>query len=210
MFNTCARCGSYHADKTIDPAGPYAICPECGYRHPFRQLPLFVITGASGAGKSSVCTELAQHTDDVVVMESDILWQNEYASQGPDYRHYREMWLRVCKNISQAGKPVVLCGCAVPEQFEPCVERRYFGALHYLALVCDDDVLAARLKARPQWRSSGDEENIHNHVQFNQWLKENAERTAIQLLDTTGIGLGVTTDAVLKWIREKQTRVGQM
>ena len=82
MFNTCARCGSYHADKIIDPAGPFAVCPECGHRHSFRQLPLFVVTGASGAGKSTVCMELAQRTDDVVVMESDILWQNGWQASG--------------------------------------------------------------------------------------------------------------------------------
>ena len=107
---------------------------------------------------------------------------------------------------------MVLCGCAVPEQFEPCAERRYFAELHYLALVCDDDVLATRLKARPQWRGSGGEENIRNHINFNRWLKDTAPRTnpATSLLDTTGIGLSVTTDAVLEWIREKQTRVGRM
>ncbi|MEZ4519804.1 MAG: rRNA adenine N-6-methyltransferase family protein [Chloroflexota bacterium] len=52
IFNTCYNCGQYHADKAIDPDGPFAVCPECGYRHPFRQLPLLLVGGASGAGKS--------------------------------------------------------------------------------------------------------------------------------------------------------------
>ena len=30
MTNICSTCGSYHADRSVDPAGPWAICPECG------------------------------------------------------------------------------------------------------------------------------------------------------------------------------------
>lgn len=205
MFNVCARCGSYHADKAIDPTGPFAVCPQCSNPHPFRQLPLFVVTGASGAGKSSVCLELAKRMEDVVVMDSDILWRDEFIGKDPDYRQYREMWLRVCKNISQCGRPVVLCGCAVPSQFEPCVERRYFTALHYLALVCDDDVLAERLKARPQWRNADIDEYIQDHVKFNHWFKDNAllNEPQISLLDTTGIEVNRTVESVQTWIREK-------
>lgn len=65
----------------------------------------------------------------------------------------------MAKNISQAGRPIVLfgTGMGVPENIEPCVERRYFSEIHYLALVCDDGVLAQRLRARPAWRGAGDQ-----------------------------------------------------
>ena len=46
MFNVCDNCGLYRADKIIDPAGPYAICPECGHKHTFRYLPLLIVAGA--------------------------------------------------------------------------------------------------------------------------------------------------------------------
>ncbi|HJS18435.1 MAG TPA: hypothetical protein VJ785_06790 [Anaerolineales bacterium] len=59
MFNACHQCGLYRADKLIDPSGPYAICPECGYKHAFRQLPLLIVSGTSGAGKSTVCQALS-------------------------------------------------------------------------------------------------------------------------------------------------------
>jgi len=51
VFNVCSHCGEYAVEKMIDPAGPFAICPFCTYAHPFLQQPLFLITGASGAGK---------------------------------------------------------------------------------------------------------------------------------------------------------------
>jgi hypothetical protein len=34
------------------------------------------------------------------------------------YRVYRNVWLRLAKNIGQCGLPVVLCGTAVPDQFD--------------------------------------------------------------------------------------------
>ena len=133
-------------------------------------------------------------------MESDILYSDEFKSE-TDHRRYRELWLRVCKNISQAGKPVILCGSCIPEQFESCVERRYFSETHYLALVCDDEALALRLRSRPAWRRTSDDEYIARHVAFNRWLKENARTTQppMTLLDTTEISVDESVEQLLRW-----------
>ena len=204
MFNVCPNCGELRADKIILPDGPYAVCPHCEHQHKFLRLPLFVITGASGGGKSSTCLALAAKTKDFVVMDSDILWRSEFDQPATDYRNYREMWLRVCKNISQAGKPVVLCGASLPEQFEQCIERRYFSVIHYLALVCSDEALESRLRSRPAWRNSSDEEYIKTHVAFNCWLKENASSTQppISLLDTSKITVDESVKLVEEWLRD--------
>ena len=204
MFNVCPNCGELRADKIIVPEGPYAVCPNCEYQHKFLRLPLFVITGASGVGKSTTCLRLAAQANDFVVMDSDILWCPEFNQPATDYRNYREIWLRVCKNISQAGKPVALFGSSVPEQFEQCIERRYFSDIHYLALVCTDEVLESRLRSRPEWRRCSDEEYIRNHVAFNRWLKENARTTqpSMTLLDTSEITVDESVERVEDWIRD--------
>ncbi|MEZ4831324.1 MAG: hypothetical protein R2873_04840 [Caldilineaceae bacterium] len=54
---------------------------------------------------------------------------------------------------------------------EGCTERRYFSVVHYLALICDDDVLAARLQQRPAWRQSSHQPFIDDQLRFNRWLK---------------------------------------
>jgi 2-phosphoglycerate kinase len=202
MFNVCPNCGEYRPDKIIVPEGAYAVCPECNYRHKFIRLPLFVLTGASGVGKTTTCLALAATAQDFVVMESDILWRDEFNQPATDYLNYRETWLRVCKNISQAGKPVILCGAGVPAQFEQCVERRYFSDIHYLALVCDDEVLASRLRNRPAWRGSSAGEYVKEHVAFNRWLKNNASSTEppMTLLDTSEITVGESVEGVEKWV----------
>jgi hypothetical protein len=140
-----------------------------------------------------------------VIMETDILWGACPATPEDEYRGYHDMWLRLAKNIGQAGRPVVLCGTALPKQIEPCPERRYFSVVYYLAMVCDDASLRDRLNARPQWRGSGSHEFVERMVQFNQWLKEHAATTTppMTLYETSHRSIQETTQEVAQWIRER-------
>ena len=220
MFNICPKCGEDRADKIIEPEGPYAVCPDCNYRHKFVRLPLFVLTGASGVGKTTTCLALAARANDFVPMESDILllsFVDELNQPGTNYREYRELWLRLCKNISQAGRPVILCGVGEPTQFEQCVERRYFSEIFYLALVCEDEVLASHLRSRPPWPGGATaDERIKQEVPFNRWLKANARSTKppMTLLDTTGLTVDRVVEEVTRWVNDclsgdKQIRLDQ-
>jgi len=207
MWNVCWECGLYRADKVIDPAGPVAICPECGHRHPFRQLPLLLISGASGAGKSTVCQALLGQLPEVILLDSDILWRPEFNTPDDRYRAFFETWLRMCKNIGQSGRPVVLfgAGAGVPDNLESCIERRYFGVLHYLALTCDKEDLIQRLRNRPVWRKSHSPEFLSAQVQFNQWFRDQARQftSKIDLIDTTGVPVADTAQLVTTWIQSK-------
>jgi hypothetical protein len=207
MMNVCYNCGEYRVDKEIDPAGPYAICPLCGFKHEFRMFPLLMIGGASGVGKTAVCNHLVGTLNDVVILEADILWRSEFNRPEDNYRAFFETWLRISKNISQSGRPVALFGAggAVPENVEPCVERRYFSAVHYLGLTCDDDLIVERLKSRPAWRKCDDPEFIDAHLKFNLWFKEMAITLdpPVELLDTTGMSVEEASAGVVRWIGAK-------
>ena len=166
-----------------------------------------MVSGASGSGKSAVCHQLAGIVKEAVVLDADILWRTEFNQPENNYRNFIETWLRVCKNISQSGQPVVLfgAGTGVPENIEPCVERRYFSSVHYLALTCEDEVLAERLRSRPAWRKSSDPVYIEDHLNFNRWFKENHDKVepAIEVLDPTSIPVQETANQVVLWIRKK-------
>lgn len=206
MMNICLQCGIYHADKIIDPSGPFEICPECGYKHQFQQLPLLIISGASGAGKSTICHHLLilRRVNQAVILDCDILWRPEFNTPNTNYRDFFETWLRVCKNISQSGRPVVLfgAGLGVPENIENCIERRYFSKIYYLALVCSDETLSERLQQRPAWRGTHGLNYIEEHIQFNRWFKEYNSQPFIQLVDTTNATLEETASQVEVWIDE--------
>ena len=129
-------------------------------------------------------------------------WRDEFNQPATNYRNYRETWLLVCKNISQAGKPVILCGAGVPDQFEQCIERRYFSNVHYLALVCEIETLTSRLRNRPAWRGSSKDEYIEEHLKFNRWLIDNAQDTQppMTLLNTSEITVDESVQAAERWI----------
>jgi len=209
-MNVCFQCGMYHADKIIDPSGPFAICPDCGYQHPFRYLPLLVVSGASGTGKSTVCNHLTGRYQESVLLDSDILWRAEFNTANDNYREYFETWLRVCKNISQSGRPVVLfgAGAGVPENLEGCIERRYFSSIRYLALVCSNEILSERLQQRPIWRGTRDPKYIEDHLRLNQWFinyNKNEKHPPITIIDTSQKSLSETSKEVEGWLRQNSS-----
>jgi predicted kinase len=209
MFNVCPGCGEYTVEKVVEPSGPpmaMAICPRCGHRHEFRRGPLFIVTGASGTGKTTVGLRLVAALPECVVLDSDILWLDalsELEGTSADAYPYRTIWLRMAKNISQGGRPVVLLGSARPEQFESSPERRYFDVLHYLTLACSPKALDERLSARPEWRGSRTTEYRQAMREFNQWLLDNATclRPPMSVVDTTTISVAAAVEAVTRWVR---------
>jgi hypothetical protein len=215
MLNVCSQCGLYADEKAIDPqAGELclAVCPHCGHGHLFRRLPLFVLTGASGAGKTAVGAELVNArlrdepwVPDCVFLEQDILWREEFVDPEKGYFAFRNLWLRLAKNVGQTGRPIVLCGSAVPEQYETCPERRYFSTMHYLALVCDGGLLRERLLARPGWRHSGSDTFIAQMIAFNRWFVEHGQSAepAIELLNTSKLSVCNTARRVAAWIQSR-------
>lgn len=164
---------------------------------PTRKLPLFVVSGASCVGKSTACEILFQNETDYIVLESDVIWNNVYNTPDDDYRAYRTVQLNLCANIAQAGKPVVLCGCAVPEQLERLSERRLFTRIHYLAFVCNDSALERRMK---KGRGIRDKKQLASSLDFNRWLKENGEAHGVTLLDNTHLTPQEGAEAVDRWI----------
>ena len=201
MINVCPQCGQYEVAKTAFAAENRIVCPICETSFSFQFLPLYCVTGASSAGKTTTALALRQMQDEFVVLDQDILWRDEFNQPEDNYAGFRDTWLRLAKNINQAGRPVILFGSAVPEQFER-PEARYFSAIHFLALVADDATIAQRCRARPAWRRSSQQEEIDKHVAFNRWLQENGQAHGVALLATTNRPVQEVAAQVLAWARQ--------
>lgn len=207
MFNVCPACGLSQGEFDFDPAG-FHVCRACGARRPHRLLPLLLVGGPAGAGKSTAGALLLGRLNEAVVVESDLLWRKEFDTPEDGYGKYFSLWLRLAAHLSQSGRPVALFGAgfAVPHNVEPLPERALFSAVHYLGLVCDDEELTRRLSRRPRWREHEDRDRlIAEHLKFNRWLKEHAATTnpPVTLLETTDRDAAETADAVAAWIKER-------
>jgi AAA domain len=185
----------------VTPAAPL-VCDACGHEQEFVPRSLYCLAGPSGTGKSTVGSALlARLADRFVVLEQDVLWVPELRDPTDHHRAFRTAWLRLAATIGQSGRPVLLCGTVVPPELEPLPERALFGEVHYLALTCRADVLAARLRARPAWRE-WDEPRIVEMLDYAAWLECNAAtlEPPVELLDTTERSIEETAAAVHGWL----------
>lgn len=201
----CAGCGRWTDEPRVEPddAGTAVVCVVCGHREPYRRLPLFSVTGPSGTGKSTVGRVLVDRlADSCVVVEQDLLWVGALRDPSGDSAAFRQTWMRLAASIQQSGRPVVLCGTVAPPQFEQWPERVLFDPIHYLALTCDDDVLRARLRARPAWRG-WDEARIDEMLEFSEWVRTARTDPPMTLLDTTISTVGETADVIEGWVRAR-------
>ncbi len=201
MFNVCPSCGDYRPDREIRAEVGLAVCP-CGDVQTFSAGPLFIVGGPSATGKSTILNRIGRRTLPVVPLDGDILWLDAFRD-GVDA--YFELCLRLAKNVGMAGKPVLMfaAGLVVPENIESCVERRYFSEVHRLALVCQEEELGRRLRARPQWRGAGDEDFVATQVEFDTSIRKLAPTEGIELVDTSSISVDEASDRVIAWVRRR-------
>lgn len=212
MYSVCLNCNEWEPNKEVRPladnsAQALVICPECGHEHPFVYLPLFAICGPSAVGKSTVCAAMVgsatKSARDLVVLDSDILWGVAY-TEPEEWPRYMDMWLRVCHNIHQSRRSVLLLGAGLnPGNLEERPARRYFSAIHYLGLVCDEDELIARLRARPGWRESSAAEFVQGQVDYNRWIIEQAQNdeSPITAVNTSGVSVEEVAGEIGQWIQ---------
>ncbi|HZO92021.1 MAG TPA: hypothetical protein VFB38_27130 [Chthonomonadaceae bacterium] len=197
MAIVCEGCGGY-IQPLVDTDAQAIRCPDCGHREPMRILPLFIVTGASGAGKTAVVRELRRLLPEWEIFETDVIW-------GADWQQVRNNWLRIAHSIAQSGRPTLLCGMMLPEDIDRCDHRPFFRQVYYLNLHCDDPTRAARLRARPAWRGCT-EAFLAEQQQFAHWLLEHAETAfdpPLRTLDTTQTPVSAVACQIRDWALER-------
>ena len=195
MAIVCAACRHW-VGVTVNQEAQSVRCGECGHEEPIRLLPLFIVTGTSGVGKTAVIAELRRLLPEWEVFDTDILWDS-----GGNYQRVKCNWLRIAYSIAQSGRPTILCGTILPSDLASCDHLPFFRRIHYAALHCDDDSRAARLRARPGVLACS-EAFIAEHHRFARWFVENAETAfdpPLTLLDTTHTTVEETAHQLRDW-----------
>ena len=197
LWQDCESCGAL--DLEAHPAGDEVVvaCAGCGHEARRRRLPFFSVTGATCSGKSSVCRRLWRLLPQCVALDGDLLWESSlWADTGAFYAR----WLGVAAQISQSGRPVVLCTAAIPQAWEEAPSRVLVADVHMLALVCDDDLLLERLRQRARPRDPAEPADfLEESLSFNRWLREHVEPA----FDTGSASTDETAERVAEWVRER-------
>ncbi|MDO7907678.1 AAA family ATPase [Paenibacillus sp. JX-17] len=157
-----------------------------------KKLPLFVVTGASGTGKTTVSSLLRKLLPDFDVFNMDSI-------NNIDWQIAKENWLRIAYSISLSGRGTILCGTMVPENIKTAEYRDRFDKILYINLHCNDQTREQRLRAR------GWEENlIAEYKSFADWLLMNSEQAfdpPMTTLDTTMLSPEKAAEYIKDWVR---------
>ncbi len=199
MIGICPKCGDYEWNKQISEDKKYVICQQCGSQWKFKAMPLFVLTGCSGVGKTTTAQELIQRDTKFIVMDADFLYNIMPHNSDADYRNWVEQIMSLSKNIMQAGKPLLWTMAGALEYFENTYNRRFFTEVHYLALVCNTEDLEKRMR---NGRHITDSNWINSSIEYNRWFIENGTLSGkkIDTYDITGKSTFEVADYVTKWV----------
>lgn len=189
-------CQSCDTPVIMEPREGRAFCPQCGRKDDAVLAPLFVVTGASGSGKTAVLAPLARRLRGrCVTFDADLLMDSAGALGGGQpiiWPAFWDAWLAVAHGVAQSGMPTVLLGPLIPDHLKDLPARRWTGDIRFLALDCPDELRRARIEARPAWRSR----DVDEQVEFGRWLRRN-------IPDRIDTSIGTPEDtatAITAWI----------
>ncbi len=194
VYHYCQSCDSPVA---MEPRDGQAVCPACGRADgAAARGPLFVVTGASGSGKTAVLAPLARRLRGrCVVFDADLLLDAAGALSGDrpiDWPAFRAAWLAVAHGAAQSGLPAVLLGPFIPAHLDALPARRWTGPIRFLVLDCPDELRRDRINARPRWRAR----DLDEQVEFGRWLRRNIP----DRVDTSRGAPDDTAAAVAAWV----------
>src|SRR3954451_23413372 len=173
---TCQACGRRGAFPDLIPAvGDVLRCPHCHHERPFVRPPLLVVTGAPGAGKSTLCAGVAGTVPGAVCIDADI-FAEDLVSVIPPNEDYPAFWrsmMRLAHEVAQNNVAVVFFSTMLPNQVLANTDvLAYFDSVHFLCLTCPPDVLRARLAGRDGDRAVA--ARVELWVDFDRALREAA------------------------------------
>lgn len=199
MIEICANCGNHQWDKEI--IGNKLRCPKCGEEWKFKSMPLFILTGCSGVGKTTTAIEIIRRMVDFVVLDVDIFSGFMNAETEEDYNNRVELLTNISKDIMQSGKPVLwtMAGCL--DYLPKTYNSRYFSQIKCLALVCEETALKERMQ---QGRGINDENWIKGSCDYNRYFMEHDHigDTAFEVLDITNKEAFEVADCVVEWVKK--------
>jgi hypothetical protein len=170
-----------------------------------RKLPLFIVTGASGVGKTTVMKELRKQLPEFVIFstDSDLFGHSPEVS---DYQLRFNLLLRFAHYAALSGRGTIICGTMMPWDVKKCDKYHEFSKVCFINLHCDDVIRNARLRNRED-KATWTDEMLRSHEEFAHWLLSNADTAydpPMPSIDTTstppnGVAEQIARYVLLHW-----------
>lgn len=199
MITICPKCYNHGWDKEVMGESKKVIrCPHCKHEWKSTGLPLFILTGCSGVGKTTTAMELMQREIDFVVLDADY-FQFMPSVTIEDWAAHIEHQEEISADIMQCGKPVLwtMAGCL--DKLHSTYNERFFNGIYCLALTCEASELARRMR---EGRNITDEEWIKGSKEYNQYFIEHDTIGDVRFdqVDITNRNASDIADYVIKWV----------
>ena len=168
-------------------------------------VPLFIVTGAKGSGKTAVIKELRRIMPDYVVFDyDDIIPFIRDDFDKLDKHQLQNIWLRVARDIAESGRITILCGIIRPHNIETCEDFHYFSHIYYLLLHCDDETREKRLRKRKKMT----DKKIQYNNNIAQWFLEIADKSTppMPIVDTSKTDVTKVAEQIREWIEGHKTK----
>ena len=136
------------------------------------KLPLFIVTGASGVGKTTVMHVLRELMPEFVVFSTD---RDNFGTttEKLEYQDRFNLLLHFAHATALSGRGTIICGTFMPWDAKKCDTYDKFSELCFINLHCDDATRNSRLRNRED-KAMWTDDMLNQHEQFAQWLLNNA------------------------------------
>ncbi len=199
MIGVCSKCGNFGWNKEVRNGEIH--CLRCGNVWKYISLPLFILTGCSGVGKTTTAIEVMHRKVDFVILDADMFYGFMPLETDEDYKKWVELIENISKNIMQSGRPVLWTMAGNLDKLHHAYNSRFFSDIHCLALVCDEELLRSRMK---EGRKITDEGWIQSSVDYNQYFKTHDKigDTEFETFDISGKSVSEVADYVITWVEK--------
>lgn len=199
MISACQNCGNYEWDKeVINERKSIIRCPKCSYEWKSKGLPLFILSGCSGVGKTTTAMELLQRDTNFVVLDADY-FQFMPSETNEDWAAHIERQEEISADIMQCGKPVLWTMAGGLDKLHSTYNERFFTGIYCLVLTCESKELRRRMS---EGRNITSEQWIEGSLEYNQYFKEHNTIGEIKFscFDTTNKSTSEIADYVIGWV----------
>lgn len=205
MISICPSCKNHEWDKEVKGDQKQIVhCPKCGHEWSSTGLPLYIITGCSGVGKTTVAMELLHRDKEFIILDADY-FQFMPSATSEDWAAHIERMQDISADIMQNGRPVVWTQAGCIDRLYDTYNSRFFSDIKCLALTCDPKELRRRMI---EGRNITSEEWLISSNEYNNYFTthDRIGEVKYEKLDITLMSIEEIADYVTQWVVRYDTK----